>query len=595
MAAGKTDYRKTENRTIRLTILGATENLPLALSGYGKDCNGGDGYYAYVAAPQQAKGLLIHEVPGPEGKTFHAWKAGSKDNPPDLSVLDKQKTVTAAQAQAGINAMQKLGTTRPVGSGTAAKSILRGKWTGYIECHKDGPRVVLTRDVAQYTSLALVSIPGKGWDYAIHVKNLAGTNWFTSGSSKAVRNKGGIKSKSLTGKTRGTLKAAFNAAIADLFGLVAQACSVRDTHRPAALSATEQTKANVRATTRAAKKGKAAVRSAPLTATEATAYRKSRAKLAKMTPAEKRIAAQVKRDRGPAAKPVPESIAALKGTYRKITKGQNEGNAGTVLSVKRDGKGYLLTFRIKGATVRVQKTSTRAATKPTAAGGSKAKTGGRIRSEPVASQKKLPKRFAMLNDNAGGLKGKAVFIKSAAANKRGDYDPRHGGALLTVLIPGKSAISERTINEYKQTTDGPVSVLSLSGGKSVFQAAVKEIGYSKGADGKTKWTDKSLIRMADALNANGMLANAGIKLGTNDKKRVAKARAAIKAKAEGSPAKPATPRKRKVKPQVSGPAASGPTDAELDLLMEDPNAGLGMDDLLLGGDDDEDLESVFGI
>ena len=592
MAASKTDYRKTENRTIRLTVLGATENLPLALSGYGKDCNGGDGYYAYVAAPQRAKGLMIHEVPGPEGKVFHAWKSGSKDNPPNLSVLDKLKVVSAQAAQNAINGLQKLGTTRPVGSGTAAQSVLRGRWKGYIECHPAGPRVVLTRDVAAYTSLALVSVPGKGWDYAIHVKDLASTRWFTGGSSKAVRNKGGIKSKSLTGKTKGTMKSAFNAAIRDLFGLVAQACSIRDTHRPAALSSAQQAKSNRQSAARAAKKGKSSARTAPLTGGEAKAYRAARRKLAKMTPAEKRIAAQVKRDKGPAARPVPASIAALKSTYRKITEGENEGSAGTVLSVKRDDEGYLLTFRIKGKTIRVPKTSTRAAKKAT---GRSATT--HVRSEPVARQKKLANRFATLNDNAGGLKGKPIFIKSVGPNKKGTYDPRHGGALLTVLIPTKSSISERTINQYKRTSEGPEGVLSLSGGKAAFKAAFKDIGYNKNDAGKTTWTDKSMIRMADALNANGVLANAGITLGVNDKKRVAKARAAIKAKAdakaEGKSAAPKK-RKRKVKPQVSGPAKSAPTDAELDLLMEDPGAALGMDDLLLGGDDD-DLEAVFGL
>jgi hypothetical protein len=237
----------------------------------------------------------------------------------------------------------------------------------------------------------------------------------------------------------------------------------------------------------------------------------------------------------------------------------------------------------------VPKTSTRAAKKAT---GRSATT--HVRSEPVARQKKLANRFATLNDNAGGLKGKPIFIKSVGPNKKGTYDPRHGGALLTVLLPTKSSISERTINQYKRTPEGPEGVLSLSGGKAAFKAAFKDIGYNKNDAGKTTWTDKSMIRMADALNANGVLANAGITLGVNDKKRVAKARAAIAAKAEGKSAAPKT-RKRKVKPQVSGPATSAPTDAELDLLMEDPDAALGMDDLLLGGDDDDDLEAVFGL
>jgi hypothetical protein len=580
----KTDYRKSENRTIRLTVLGATENLPTAVSGYGKDCVGGDGYYAYVAAPQRAKALLIHEVPGPDGRAFHAWKATStRDNPPSLVSLDKLKKISADQAQRAINAMQKIG-AKPVGSGTVAQSVLRGRWKGYIECHPAGPRVVLTRDVAQYTSLALVSVPGKGWDYAIHVKDLASTRWFTAGSGKKVTHKGGIKSKSLTGKTKPTLRKAFNAAIQDLFGLVAQACSIRDTHRPGALSAKKKAAQNASNKARAEKAGrKPKAGTSPMTSSEVAAYKKARAKLKKNaagTVGRHVQSAIDKASKAKAPKPVPASIAALKGTYRKITKGENEGHKGTVLSVKRDGKGYLLAFRKSGKTIRVQKTSTRAAKKPEP-GKSKGKTEARVRQKPTASQNKLGKRFALLNANAGSLGGRPVYIKSSGKNAKETWDPRHGGAKLTVLLVGKNGISERTINEYRTPKGGkPESVLKLSGGKSVFNKAVKALAYDK--DGK--YTDKSLVRMADALSANGVLGSAGIKLGSRDAGRVKKARAALKGKA---PAKP-----RKPKPQVAGPAkarkpTAGPSDAELAAILAEDEPSIDVEALLADGGDDE--------
>ena len=238
-----TDFRKStrgKGTTLSLKVLGATADIPLGLQAYGKDCVGGkansstEGYFAYLAAPLKGKALFVHEkTTKADGTIFHVWKSsGSKDSPPGRIKLDNMAKKNAGEVQTAVNSM-----TKAIQSQKALKSLtrlramttLRGRWTGYIECPSG--RVVLTRDIANFTTLALVSDPASAtWQYAIHIKNLKSTHWFSAASKKVS----GLKSVSLTGK-KGTLVGAYNLAIKALFEVIAKASEVKETTRRASV------------------------------------------------------------------------------------------------------------------------------------------------------------------------------------------------------------------------------------------------------------------------------------------------------------------------------------------------------------------------
>ena len=239
---GTSDYRKRsygkKGSTLSLKVLGATADLPLGLQAYGKDCVGDkanaskEGYFAYLAAPMKKKAVFIHEKTTKEhGTVFHMWKASaSKDSPPGRLKVDKMRPQSAGKVQSAVNAMTKAIENQPgLKSVTRLKAMtsLKGRWAGYIECPSG--KVILTRSIANFTTLALVSDPAKGtWQYAIHIKDLKSTHWFTTKSAKVA----GVKSLSITGK-KGTMVAAYNAAIKELFDIVAKASVVKETTRRA--------------------------------------------------------------------------------------------------------------------------------------------------------------------------------------------------------------------------------------------------------------------------------------------------------------------------------------------------------------------------
>ena len=239
---GTSDYRKRSygksGSTLTLKVLGATADLPLGLQAYGKDCVGDkanaskEGYFAYLAAPHKKKAVFVHEKTTKEhGTVFHMWKAtATKDSPPGRLKVDKMRPQSAGKVQTAVNSMTKTIESQPgLKSVTRLKAMtsLKGRWSGYIECPSG--KVILTRDIANFTTLALVSDPAKGtWQYAIHIKDLKSTHWFTTKSAKVA----GVKSLSITGK-KGTMVAAFNAAIKELFAIVAKASVVKETVRRA--------------------------------------------------------------------------------------------------------------------------------------------------------------------------------------------------------------------------------------------------------------------------------------------------------------------------------------------------------------------------
>lgn len=240
---GTSDFRKRsygkKGSTINLKVLGATADLPLGIQAYGRDCVGDkankskEGYFAYLAAPHKKKSIFVHEKTTADGTVFHVWKStASRDCPPGRTKVDNKPATPASKVQTSVNSM-----VRAIESQRALKSIqrlramttLKGRWSGYIECPSG--RIVLTRDIANFTTLALVSDPAKGmWQYAIHIKDLKTTHWFTTKSKKV----GGVKSVSITG-SKGTMVGAFNAAIKELYEVIAKASTVKETVRRASV------------------------------------------------------------------------------------------------------------------------------------------------------------------------------------------------------------------------------------------------------------------------------------------------------------------------------------------------------------------------
>jgi histone H1/5 len=324
---------------IPLTIVGATENVPVALSGYGKDCVAEGGFYSYLARPDKGKGLLIHEHHG----AFGAWKAAKGDAPPaNAALAEPANAVSGKQAVALIQAFQK-----SIPKSTPSAALLKGAWKGWIACTPHGPQITLVRTIADGTVLAISSDPEKGtWDWAVRIIRSARADVFTAAA--------GTKGKVLQGKGFKWFTAAFNAAITEAMGLVSDACVVKEIHRKASLS--PQAKAAAEA--RQVAKGKKPT--APLTTSEAKAEKKAEAKVqaagpkAKVNVAgklgvkagkaaakeEKKAAkdkdkAKAKKDKAPRArKTAAKGQSGLKGKFLLIEKNGPKALAGKAVFVK---------------------------------------------------------------------------------------------------------------------------------------------------------------------------------------------------------------------------------------------------------------------
>ena len=98
----------------------------------------------------------------------------------------------------------------------AAPITLRGQWSGYLHCDGE-PKVELTRKLAAYGVLRIVSSPKGGWTWTVE----RAEKWFSKPGAD-------------TGKAD-TLLGAIEAGLARAMGLLGQACSVRDSRRRAAL------------------------------------------------------------------------------------------------------------------------------------------------------------------------------------------------------------------------------------------------------------------------------------------------------------------------------------------------------------------------
>ena len=273
---GTSDYRKRSyaksGSTINVKVLGATANLPYGLQAYGKDCVGDKanasktGYFAYLAAPLRGRALMIHEHDLEGGTVFHVWdNTASKDAPPGRVTIDKKPAMTPAKVENKIAALTRV-IEKEDRKGIRSHTILKGRWSAYIECPTG--RIILTRDIANFTTLALVSDPAKAvWQYAIHIKDLKTTHWFTSPSAKAKSP--GVKSVSITG-SKGNMVGAFNAAMKELMRIVGEASSIKETVRRASVDAAYR-----RGRTKGTAK-RAGQKSSPLTKGEKRSYRSAK-------------------------------------------------------------------------------------------------------------------------------------------------------------------------------------------------------------------------------------------------------------------------------------------------------------------------------
>jgi len=422
------DYRKRsyakKGSTINIKVLGGTANLPYGLQAYGKDCVGDkaraskDGYFAYLAAPAKGKAVFVHEEKTKEkGTVFKMWEGSkTKDAPPGRTGVSKKGAAKPGEVERKIASMQKT-IASSAKQNIVSHTTLKGRWSGYIECPSG--RVILTRDISNFTTLALVSNPAKrNWSWAIHIKDLKSTHWFTKASKKTGP---GVKSISLTG-SKGTLKAAFNEATEKLWKMIAQATLIKGTVRRAAVDLTYRNKRKAGTAKRAGDP------QSPLTKSEWKRFEKLAASGVTTGAIGRELARLAKKAAQPAKKK-PAAKAKPKNGRRKAAQ-----------------------------------TAAPATTK-----------------DATKAQKALKGKYVTFNVHAGAqLKGKVGYVKAIGPNGRKNYATKSGGAKLYVLaVNAKGNVSNRLkagMMEYKKGK----RTFSVKG-KGTFNKWMKVHADKKGA------------------------------------------------------------------------------------------------------------------
>jgi hypothetical protein len=260
----------TENapKKFRLSFVNAAEDVPRLVRAYGRACQG---EFALVLRPPEQRGVLV--LVRKEGATF--WRSGEAPAPdtrrrakarvqrvqdgslrlvaltggergvawvpyepqglvdgqevtmaydPDDQfahvVVDRTpahsdapgvpaSAVSAKDAVTLIKTEQKA-TPKP------GPITIRGQWSGWLHCDSGTPRVELVRKLAAYGVLTIISTP-EGWSWSVARTE----KWFSKPGAD-------------TG-TAPTLLKAIEGGLARAMGLLGEACSVRDSHRRAAL------------------------------------------------------------------------------------------------------------------------------------------------------------------------------------------------------------------------------------------------------------------------------------------------------------------------------------------------------------------------
>lgn len=421
---GTSDYRRRsyakKGSTITLKVLGATANLPYGLQAYGPDCVGDkakaskDGYFAYLAAPLKSKAIFVHEEKTKaHGVVFKMWestktkKGHSNDAPPGRSRLSKKRKSEPGVVERKIASMQKTIQSESKRN-IEAQTILKGKWSGYIKCPSG--EIILTRDIASFTTMALVSDPAKKrWSWAIHIKNLKDTHWFTK-ASKRVGSKG-VKSISLTG-SKATIASAFNDATRALFKTVAKAAQVQETVRRSAIDMKFRKQQKAGGPKR---KGEA---HSPMTKAEWARFQKLKEKGTRVGGIKAELKRQIKKAERAEAKAKRLAAKAKKAAKKDAPK--------------------------KDAPKNGRRKEARAA-----------KKAGKVRETASKAQKALKGKYITFNVDAGAqLKGKVGYVQNIGSNGRGNWDERSGGAKLYVLaVDAVGKVSNRLKTgtmEYKK-------------------------------------------------------------------------------------------------------------------------------------------------
>jgi hypothetical protein len=204
---------------IRLSILGADEDIPRLLTGYSSRACGGEA--AFVLRPREGQGLLVLQEKKQPAKV---WSS-------DLSLLpastEADRRARAASDSPGtptwsLSPADAVGLVKQMKAKVGAKgpASLRGNWRGVLHCDDGAPIVELERKVASYGTLRLRSVAGEGWQATFH----RAAKWFAPGKEERS-------------PTVERLAEAIQRGMVQMTGLVSEACSFRDTRRRNAVDA----------------------------------------------------------------------------------------------------------------------------------------------------------------------------------------------------------------------------------------------------------------------------------------------------------------------------------------------------------------------
>lgn len=179
----------------RLTISNGAEDFPRLLLGQGKACGG---TFTLVITLHAARVLLALKL----GKELRVWSHEGGDAPKaPTSVVDPKQLDALVRAA-------KDGTPRPT------DPARRGAWRASLICEGEQPIVMLERAIASYGMVRICSLPDRGlWSW----EALRAEKWFAG-----TRDQRGVAK---------TLRGAMVEAYAAADGLVADACTTRDTRR----------------------------------------------------------------------------------------------------------------------------------------------------------------------------------------------------------------------------------------------------------------------------------------------------------------------------------------------------------------------------
>lgn len=207
------------NAKIRLSILGADEDVPRLLTGYSPRVCGGEA--AFVLRPREGQGLLVLQEKKQPAKV---WISDLSLLPPSVEGDRRARatsdapgtpswTVSPTEAVALVKRMKS-------NAGTKGPASLRGTWKGVVHCDDGAPIVELERKVASYGTLRLRSVAGQGWQATF----IRAEKWFSKGKEEQS-------------PVVDRLAEAIQRGMVQMTGLVSEACSFRDTRRRNAVDA----------------------------------------------------------------------------------------------------------------------------------------------------------------------------------------------------------------------------------------------------------------------------------------------------------------------------------------------------------------------